>query len=323
METEIIGSNLDDRYWFRARIVACRESYRSLYGVPVSVNPWAIRAQSRVRRFDPEWNGWTPRDAGILVDLFCENTEISETDGQYERIMEYVVCVVAETSSQAHSRVRTCLRNGSFVQFDIDDDDRETATLEATPAAAQVIADQTAVHPLIGGEYTPPVPEIHLAGPTEDIAGAIRLELSRAQLHEQMERAREHRQRVYDWGRFKPEFVLDRPTNERMLAILSAIAEEDEGLLVASVSLTEAEPEVAVVIVLDHEWVERIRDRATNRALEGETAQWKFPIAESSLDQFLDHADTAVNTTSPRVVGPSPFIELDGTTDAETISAKR
>lgn len=321
METEVIGSDSDDRYWFRARIVACRESYRRLYGVPVSVNPWAIRAHSRVRRFDPEWDGWTPRDAGILIDLFCENTEINEADGQYERIMEYVVCVVAETSSQAHSRAKTCLRNGSFTQFDIDEVDTEgVATIEATPAATRVMADQTSVHPLIGGEYTPPVPEIHLAGPTEDIAGAIRLELSRSQLHEQMARAREHRQRVYDWGRFKPEFVLDQQTNERMLAILSAIAEEDEGVLVASVSLTADEPEVAVVIVLDHEWVERIRKRATNRDSEEETAQWKFPIAESSLDQFLDHADTAVNTTAPRVVGPSPFIELNE--DAETISAK-
>lgn len=321
MKTEVIGSNLDSRYWFRARIVACRESYRRLYGVPAPVNPWAIRARSRVRRFDPEWDGWTPRDAGILVDLLRRDTETHEEDGQYEHIMEYVVCVVAETRSQAHSRAKTCLRNGSFVQFDLDFIETEATTLEATPAATRVMADQTSIHPLIDGEYTPPVPEIHLTSPSDDVAGVVRLELSEAQLREQITRAREHRRRVYDWGRFKPEFELNGIKNERMLAILAAIAEEND-VLVGSVSLTDDEPDVAVALVLSHEWVERIQNRATHRVFDGtkeETATWKFPIAESSLDRFLENADTALNTESPRVVGPSSFV---GDEDAETISAK-
>lgn len=323
MKTEVIGSDQDDRFWFRARITACREPYRRLYGIPTSLNPWAIRAQSRIRRFAPEWNGWTPRDAGILIDLLKQSEKTVEEDGYYEHILEYAVCVVAETSSQARSRAKTCLRNGSFLQFDLDAvGAKEAAALEATPAATRAIATQTAIHPLIGGEYSPPIPEIHLTSSSDEIAGVIRMELSREQLKEQISRVRTHRRRMYDWGRFKPEFELDQQLNKRMLAVIDAVAEDDTGILVASVPVTEDEPEVAVVLVLSHEWVKRIRNRATNRDFDVETVHWKFPIAESSLDHFLEYANEAIDTTSPRVVGPSPFVEPNEMTDAEMISAR-
>ena len=178
MDVEVIGTNLDTRYWFHARTVGFRETYRSFSLLPRWLNPWAARARFRTRRFTPTWNARAAEE-GMIVDLFHQGTETRETGSQYERILGYIVCVIAETREQARTRTKACLDHGPFVEYTIEElDAEEAAVIEATPAATQAIADQTTVHPLIGGEYTPAVPEIHLADSPGDIAGIIRIELS-------------------------------------------------------------------------------------------------------------------------------------------------
>lgn len=314
MQTNVIGSDQDERYWFHARIVARRESYRQLYGVPPGLNPWALRVRSRVGRFTPEWGGWTPREAGFLVDLFQRDAVTRERDGQYEQIREYVACVVAETGSQARSRVETHLEHGSFDGFELHEIERGDATdIESTPAATRAIEHQTAVHPLIGGEYTPHVPEVHLGTDTEGtIGGVVRLLMADEQLQTQVARARERRQRVYDWGRFKLSLELGQPANEQLLTILGAIGDNERGTLIGSVSLTDETPDSALALLLDHDRVDRMLDVATRRSIDPEeTAQWKVPIAPASLDRFLTHAETALETDASTVVGPSPFLDAN------------
>jgi hypothetical protein len=276
--------------------------------LPRWLNPWAAQARFRTRRFSPEWDA-SPVDEGLIVDLFRRGVKTREADGQYEYILENVLCVIAETPVQARTRAKACLDHGSFVEYTIEElDTEEAATIETTSAAKQAIADQTAVHPLIGGEYTPPVPEIHLADSSDDIAGVIRIELSQSQLQRQIARIQEYRRRVYDWGQFSVEFQLDAQTNERMLAILATVAAEDEGTLVASVSLTDNDPEVAVAFVLDRKEVEAMQERVKERhPATGEMARWRYPLAETTLNEFHDNARTAIDTDSPGVVGKSPF----------------
>lgn len=320
MQTNVIGSDRDERYWFHAQIVACRASYRQLYGVPERFNPWALRARSRVTRDTPTWEDWTPRAGGFLVDLFQRDASTREHNGRYEHVMEYVACVVAETSSQARSRLKIHLEHGSFPEFDLHEIDPDAAdSLESTSATTQAINHQMAVHPLIGGEYTPHVPEIHLGTDTSGmIAGVIRLLLSTEQLETQIARARNYRQHAYDWGRCKLSFDLNQPRNDRLLTILNAIADNERGTLVGSVSLTE-EPDVGLALVLDNNQVDQMLQIAMHRTVgAGETAQWKVPLVESSLEQFLAHTKTALETETPAVVGPSPF--LNGTDD-ELIAA--
>jgi hypothetical protein len=323
VDVEVIGTNKDNRYWFQARITGFRESYPVVAVLPTWLNPWAMRARSRARRFTPEWDDWMPAENGMIVDLFCRSTETCETGGQYERILDYIVCVVAETHTQARIRAQECLNHRSFVDYVIEElGETEVATIETTPTARRAIEDQMAVHPLIGGEYTPSVPEIHLVGSSDDIAGVVRMELSRAQLRQQIARVQKYRRRVYDWGQFSVEFQLDEQMNERMLAILTAIAAENEGTLIASVSLTDTNPEVAVAIVLDRKGVERMLDRARERDLAtGEMARWRYPLAEKSIDGFLDDARTAMDAESPGVVGESPFVGTGGVDDGVTINA--
>lgn len=279
-----------------------------------------MRARSRVARDTPEWDDWTPRAAGFLVDLFQRDASTREHNGQYEHVMEYVACVVAETSSQARSRLKIHLEHGSFHEFDLHEIDPDAVdSLESIPATTQAIDHQMTVHPLIGGEYTPHIPEVHLGTDTSGTsAGVIRLLLANQQLESQITRAREHRQRAYDWGRFKLSFDINKPGNERLLTILNAIADNERGTLVGSVSLTEA-PDVALALVLDIDQVDRILQLASHRTVEaGETAQWKVPLVDSSLDRFLVHAETARDTETPAVVGPSPFLDA---TDEDLISA--
>jgi hypothetical protein len=258
----------------------------------------------------------------MIVDLFCRGTETRETGGQYERILDYIVCVVAETHTQARTQAQECLNHGSFVDCTIEElDETEVAAIETTPTATRAIEDQMAIHPLIGGEYTPSVPEIHLSG-SDDIVGVVRIELSRAQLRQQITRIQKYRRRVYDLGKFSVEFQLDKQMNERMIAILTAIAAEDEGTLIASVSLTDGDPEVAVAIVLDRTEVERMRDRAGERDLAtGEMARWRYPLTEESLDEFLDDARTAMDAEAPGVVGERSFVGTGGVDDDVTINA--
>jgi hypothetical protein len=323
VEAEVIGTNKDNRYWFQARITGFRESYPVVAVLPTWLNPWAVRARSRTRRFTPEWDDWTPAENGMIVDLFCRGTETRETGGQYERILDYIVCVVAETHTQARTQAQECLNHGSFVDYTIEElGETEIATIETTPTARRAIEDQIAVHPLIGEEYTPSVPEIHLVGSSDDIAGVVRMELSRAQLRQQISRIQKYRRRVYDWGQFSVEFQLDKQMNERMLAILTAIAAEDEGTLIASVSLTSDNPEVAVAIVLDRKEVERMRDRAKKRDLAtGEMARWRYPLTEGSLNEFLDDARIALDAESPGAVGEHSFVGTGGVNDEVTINA--
>lgn len=322
MKTEVIGTDLDDRYWFHARTIGFRETYRSLSVFPRWLNPWAAHARLRVRRFSLMWNV-RATERGLIVDLFRQGTETRETGGQYERVLEYIVCVVAESRTQARSRAKSCLDHGPFVEYSIEELDAEEETvIEATPAATRAIADQTAVHPLIGGEYTPPVPEVHLADSPDDIAGVIRIELSQSQLQRQITRIQQYCRRVYGKGQFSIEFQLDDRANERMLAILATVAADDEGTLVASVSLTDDDPEVAVALVLDRKEVDEMRERAEERSLaSGETARWRYPLPGAALDEFHDNARTAMEAESPGVVGKSPFVEAVEANDGVKINA--
>ncbi|RRJ32167.1 hypothetical protein [Halocatena pleomorpha] len=313
MQTSVIGSDRDERYWFRVQVVARQESYRQLYGVPARLNPWAMRARSQVTRYTPHWDDWTPRAAGFLVDLFQREAAVQEHDGRYEYVIEYVGCVVAETRSQAQSRLETHLKHGSFHSVDLHEIDAETANrLESTSATTQAIEHQIAVHPLIDGEYTPHVPEIHLSVDAgETIIGVVRLVLSREQLTTQIARAREYRKRAYGWGRFNLSLDVSKYRNERLLAILNAVGDNDHGALIGSVSLTET-PDVALALVLSHDPVEQLLQLATRRTVQaGETAQWNVPLEDASLDRFLTHAERALETEAPTVVGPSQFLDAD------------
>lgn len=202
MKTEVIGTDLDHRYWFHIRTTGFRETYRSFSVLPRWLNPWAARARLRVRRFSLTWDA-RATERGVIVDLFHQDTETRETGGQYERILRYIVCVVAETRAQARTQVKACLDHGPFVEYTIEELDAEkAAAIKATPAATRAIADQKAVHPLIGGKYTPSVPEIHLADSPDDIAGIIRMELSQSQLQHQLTRIQQYHRRVYGKGQF-------------------------------------------------------------------------------------------------------------------------
>lgn len=322
METKVIGTDLDNRYWFHARAIGFREAYRDFSTIPWWLNPWAVRAQLRVRRFSLTWDV-RATDKGMIVDLFHQETETRETGGQYERILKYLVCVVAKTRAQARIRVQACLDHGPFVEYAVEKTDAaEVAAIENTPAATRAIADQTAVHPLIGGEYTPSVPEIHLADSLDDMASVIRIELSESQLRRQITRIQQYRRRVYGKGQFSIEFQLDAQTNERMLAILATVAAEDEGVLVASVSLTNDDPDVAVTLVLSQDEVDEIQERAKERRLaSGEVARWRYPLAEEELDEFYDNAQTAIDTASPGIVGKNLFAEETETNSGAKINA--
>ncbi len=272
-----------------------------------------MRARSRVTRYTPHWDDWTPRAAGFLVDLFQRETSVREHDGRYEYVIKYVGCVVAETHSQARSRLETHLEHGSFHSVDITAvDDETTARLESIPSTSQAIEHQMTVHPLIGGEYTPHVPEIHLSVDTgKTVVGVIRLLLANEQFKAQLARAREYHQQAYDLGRFKMMFELNKSRNEQLLTLLDAIADNERGALVGSVSLTET-PDVALALVLDHDLVDRMLQLATRRTVQtGETAQWKVPLVEASLDRFLIHAEEVLETEESTVVGPSRFLNAD------------
>lgn len=313
MDAEIVGTDDDSRHWFAAETVVRSEPYRSPRMVPRWLNPFRFRARRRARS-RPDWN--PELEVESPVHIFIHNQRYNDTGAQFEQIGDYFIFTVAEDRNQAHEQVTTHLETGPFQRYALSAPDPEIVEkLEEEAAVQEAKTEYRQFNPYVNGEYTPNYPETHLLAITdrETISGVVWIEMTRAQLRDQISRAQSFQQREPDSeDTFWLQVTMGDLATERFLTILDSIDENDDGgWICAPVSIAEDEPEVAAAVVLNDEVVKRIRHVAGYPELrEDEMAEFGFPIPNFYLDIFVENAQTAVEMDSPGVAGVN-FLERE------------
>ncbi|WP_330631621.1 hypothetical protein [Halocatena halophila] len=310
MRTNVVGSSTDERFWYHADLVVSREPYRSTGLVPTAINPWAIRARRRISHHSTDWGEWTPRAAGVFLDVFERSESIHDHGDQYERRRECVICVVADSRESAHTRVELVLDHSPYREYEIEElsEDRAGA-IASQSVVAGALRQQSVVHPLIGGTYTPHLPECHLpVNSDEKVLGLIRVGLPASALREQLDRAEQYRRQSYDLGRFKVELRLGGATHERLLSIMRSIDANESGSIVGGISYSSEKTDCSLGILIDATRLERMQSLSDrSNASENEVIHWKFPLCDDALSQFCTTAEEVLVADTPGVIGPNPF----------------
>ncbi len=310
MRTNVVGSSTDERFWYHADLVVDQEPYRSTGVVPTAINPWAIRARRRISRHTIDWGSWTPRAAGVFLDMFKRSASIDDRGATYERRRECVICVVADDQESARTRVELVLDQSPYREYELEAlSEKRIAAVESQPVVASALRQQSAIHPLIGGTYTPQLPECHLpATADERVLGLIRVGLPAAALREQLDRAQEYRRRDYDLGQFKVELRLGATPHKRLLSIVQAIDANETGSIVGGISLSSDTTDCSLGIPIDTARLARMQSlRDRSEAADNDVIHWKFPLCDDSLSQFCTTAEKLLAADTPGVVGSNQF----------------